>query len=356
MNKVLIAAGLVSAWMYAPTITPTPAGGQGVICAAKNGALRLSARTSCNNDETTLNITIGPIAAADSPVAHSDLIDVINDNADKLSAFKKDMDAKLAAFAKRLDAFDAKIKAVETEDADRSGLVQKAFFAAIDDLKKRVAQGEDDLATTVKTIYTDINAINAKLNNRTDDAKTSATRVQAPFDVVGSGGRVILRVTDKGSESGARVVIGPGSGGDNYSVRVLSAGGTVLSTMGQSREGPGFVTASDASGNVAAVLNGQLRGFQAYNSAGEVKAVVTGRDSGPLIAVLNGSVPIAFLGQSQKGGGGSVGTRSNSDGAIFLADMDGGDVGKVCVNRRTSGGSIRGDCVGQGLPTIGVGR
>ena len=354
MNKVLIAAALASAWMYAPTIAPTPAGGQGVICAAKNGALRLSASSSCNGDETTLNITIGPRAAADSPAANSEIADVLINIGDRLSAFKKDMDAKLAAFGKRLDAFDTKIKALETEDADRSSLVQKALFAALDDLKKKVAQGEDDLTTATKAIYEDINVLSAKIDTRQQaEAKVLATtRVQAPFEVVTKSGKLMFLVTENQMDNGAPMVISPGSAG-TYSLRAYNNGmGTVA--LGTSAEGTGLVQVNDAETGAIA-LDGRLHAVQVFDTFHNVKAIMRSDDKGGLVGVVDSATLIAYMSRSSAGGGSL--TAALDDGAnYFSVETTGGGAGKACVNRQTSGGSIRGDCLGQGLPAVGVGR
>jgi hypothetical protein len=56
MNRILMAAALVGAWAYQPTMTPAEKGSTAVWCAALEGTARLSHSGSCNPNETVLHI------------------------------------------------------------------------------------------------------------------------------------------------------------------------------------------------------------------------------------------------------------------------------------------------------------
>lgn len=193
--------------------------------------------------------------------------------------------------------------------------------------------------------------------NQPATAKGGITRVAAPFEVVGKGGVVILRVAERvpsESGAGARVTIGAGDAG-NYAVRVTRNGGPLVAGIGQARDGSGVAVVMDDTGDVAAGMEGASR--RVYVSFGDtLKAAMTAEYKGGVVGVYEGANAVAYLTKSTSGDGGNVTLGLNNGFGVFSAGAAGDGGGEACVNRVTGGGQQRRACVGVELPSMGLGK
>jgi hypothetical protein len=157
-------------------------------------------------------------------------------------------------------------------------------------------------------------------------------RVTAPFEVVGRGGTVILRVAEKVSSdsgNGARVTIGAGDAG-NYGLRVHQNGGPVVAGIGQSRIGTGVVVVLDGDG-VAATMNANDRRVEVYSSGDKPAAALLGMDNAVAVFGADGKA-VTVMRRSQSGSGGTLEATDGSGTWVFRGGFDGTD-GNACARR-----------------------
>lgn len=242
---------------------------------------------------------------------------------------------------KRFAEWEQEIEEIEEADDPAAEDETDALEARVQELTSRLAALERNAAA----------AETAKSGG------TSQSRVTAPFEVVGAGGTVILRVADAVSSAngeGAHVTIGAGDAG-NFGVRVYKGGGTFVAGIGQALTGAGLAVVMDESGDIAANLNGTAKSVSVYRN-GIVVAGLVAEERGGTVAVYNSGKPIAYLTQSSGGDGGNVTTALNSGFGVFSAGaaQDGG--GEACINRVTGGGQRRNACLGLELPSMGLGK
>lgn len=227
------------------------------------------------------------------------------------------------------------------------------------------AEKAAQLQAQVRELTTRIAALESKQPQESNQPQPQAerrssvpddARVTAPFEVVGTDGKVILRVAEAVSSTdgeGAHVTIGPGAAG-NYALRVYKDGGPFVAGIGQAQNGAGLAIVMDASGEIAANMSGDRR--VAVYKDGVALAALLAEDRGGTVAVFKGTTPVAYLTQSSAGDGGNVTTALNSGFGVFSAGaaQDGG--GEACVNRVTGGGLQRNACLGIELPSMGLGK
>lgn len=173
--------------------------------------------------------------------------------------------------------------------------------------------------------------------------------LRAPFVVVDSAGKPIFRVNDphaKGAAVGDRGIYVYGdSGVANFSLTNLLNGGKLLV---QNDNGSRSITAGALGTEVGMVVrvDGKRRDFVGVTNSGtplisvldaaeKLAAGLQLTDDGKgLVAVFNGSTPVAFLSQSSHGAGGNVTAADPGGGGVFSAGYD-GSAGAACVTRKS---------------------
>ena len=186
--------------------------------------------------------------------------------------------------------------------------------------------------------------------------------LRAPFVVVDSAGKPIFRVNDahaKGATAGDRgIYIYGDSGVANFSLTNVYNGGKLLV---QSDSGSRSITAGALGTEVGMMvrMDGKRKTFigVASNGAPAISVLDAAEkfaaglqltdDGKGLVAVFNGSTPIAFLSQSSHAGGGNVTTADPGGNGVFSAGYD-GTAGAACVTRKSGL-----NCLGIGLPLGG---
>ncbi len=240
------------------------------------------------------------------------------------------------------------------------------------------------------------------------DAKPTVTRVTAPFEVIDSAGKVILRVTEGDDKAGGRgaylydssepaiilatsgphlllnndsalgawlgineeaeaflslhkgqqvaVELGPGSK-NNTALRIFGDSGHLVAAIGVDVEGQGAVRVANTAGATVASMQAEEGGGGVYaiSNGAPVAGIVSSEGHG-VIAVYNKSTPVAFLGRSSGGDGGNVTVSLNDGSGVFSAGAAQDGAGEACVNRKTQAGTARLACLGLGLPSAGMGK
>ncbi|GFE83585.1 hypothetical protein GCM10011487_55850 [Steroidobacter agaridevorans] len=199
----------------------------------------------------------------------------------------------------------------------------------------------------------------AALEKNSDNRGSSqaATRITAPFEVVGRTGKVILRVADKVSSTsgeGAQVTIGAGDAG-NYGVRVYKDGATFVAGVGQARGGAGLVAVMDENGSLVASMSARDRSVSVYEGDKAAASLVLD-DTGGTVAIYQGSQAVAYLTRSSHGNGGNVTLTDGKGFGVFSAGAASDGGGEACLNRVTGGGKQRNVCLGIELPSMGLGK
>jgi hypothetical protein len=187
----------------------------------------------------------------------------------------------------------------------------------------------------------------AKKQQSNSSGGAAMQRVAAPFEVVDSHGKVILRVSeDAATPKGARVTIGA-SGGNKYGVRVFNEGGQLVSGVGHGADGGGLVVVSDGVNPVASMsaTDRAISVFKGSQAAVSMKA----NDNGGEMTVYNNGTPVGHMSVTGVGGGAIVVARKDGFG-LFEAQAEGNGGGSACVNRISGEGTQRRDCLGIGLP------
>jgi hypothetical protein len=172
-------------------------------------------------------------------------------------------------------------------------------------------------------------------------------RVAAPFEVVDSHGKVILRVSeDAETPKGAHVTIGA-SGGNKYGVRVFNESGQLVSGVGHGADGGGLVVVSDGVNPVASMsaTGRAISVFRDSLAAVSMKA----NDNGGEMTVYNNGTPVGHMSVTGVGGGAIVVARKDGFG-LFEAQAEGNGGGSACVNRISGDGTQTRACLGIGLP------
>jgi hypothetical protein len=172
-------------------------------------------------------------------------------------------------------------------------------------------------------------------------------RVKAPFEVVDSHGKVILRVSeDAETPKGAHVTIGA-SGGNKYGVRVFNESGQLVSGVGHGADGGGLVVVSDGVNPVASMsaTDRAISVFRGSQAAVSMKA----NDNGGEMTVYNNGTPVGHMSVTGVGGGAIVVARKDGFG-LFEAQAEGNGGGSACVNRISGDGTQTRACLGIGLP------
>jgi len=391
MKTTLVAA--VCAITLFATATPSLAGAPINVCAAKDGTLRLSASSSCKSGEKLLRLTEwepdthNGTDAGDKEPAPDPRIATLearlaqlesNQHPDKTEAVRVDaLETKLTALSTRIEAVDARA-ADRAKVANMANTIEEEIHNLGVSLEAKIAAvgvNREFLTKTFDDIEVDLHALSVRIDalaNRDPAAASSrapapppastavtTNRVRAPFEVVGSSGQVILRVSDSEvSDHGrsARVVIGPGAKG-NYGLRVFK-GAAFIAGIGEAAEGgAGVVVVNDASGAGAISASGLRRSINVLNSENQIAASMRITDEGmPLVAVYNSERPVAFFTRSSGGDGGNVTTALNNGDGVFSAGAAQDGAGEACVNRKTQAGTQRLACLGLGLPSAGMGK
>jgi hypothetical protein len=157
----------------------------------------------------------------------------------------------------------------------------------------------------------------------------TTTRIQAPFEVVGAGGNVILQVTQ-----GLPTVnngVGIFSGGKLAGVAIFR-GGHDIAGLGTTEEGKGgLVFATDENGPDAEMRGGD--GVRVLNGGGQVVAAMEALDEPPFggrFAVMHGDKVVASLEEGDEGGlldvsdekGKSVAQLAVEDGNGYVSTLD----------------------------------
>lgn len=188
--------------------------------------------------------------------------------------------------------------------------------------------------------------------------------VRAPFLVVDSAGKTILRVNDphaSGGKSGGErgVYIYGDAGVANFQLTTVFAGAK-LAAVADSGE---YVATFGAVGTDAGIRirkGKNVRAFVGMDSRGKgniaistsdddaTSAALQSTDDGKgMVAVFNSNKPVAFLTESTSGGGNVTATDPAGNG-VFSAGHLNGDDGETCVNRKH-----KTHCLGVGLPLGG---
>jgi hypothetical protein len=155
----------------------------------------------------------------------------------------------------------------------------------------------------------------------------SGTQVSAPFDVVGPGGQVIMRVSN--GRSAAPVSIWRENGRPGGNVTVHSPGGVPLAAIGTSQGGDGVVYAADGRGHPRAQLNGG-GGVIVWNESQEQVAAMVGTEARGRVVLWSGGKRMAAI--EVEDGGSSAAVRVMSPSGRVVAGMLGReDVGTVAV-------------------------
>ncbi len=250
-------------------------------------------------------------------------------------------------------SWEADIDEAPGEDPDVA-----ALRGRVETLERRIGKLDSELAQTRNIAQTERNRLHARIaelegkSAGTSKAPTSmASRVRAPFDVVGKDGKVILRVTDsvaRASSGGARVTIAS-STTSGFGVRIYNGSDQLVGGLVEASGGGGVLAVMDAAGQLAGNMNGAARNVSVFGPAGDALAGMVAEQRGGTVAVYNGGKPIAYLTQSSSGVGGNVTTLQNNGGQAFSAGATTNGGGEACVNRMTSSGA-RGACLGIALP------
>jgi hypothetical protein len=144
--------------------------------------------------------------------------------------------------------------------------------------------------------------------------------------------------------------------GRGMALRIFAGGPSPVAAIGASKEG-GAVRVFSQSGGPAAVLDAMGDGtglVQVYKS-GEPTAALVGHE--PSISIYNSSgISVASLSLSSSGSGGNMTTRDASGKGVFSAGAASDGGGEACVTRVTGAGKVRNECVGIGLPSMGLAK
>lgn len=172
-----------------------------------------------------------------------------------------------------------------------------------------------------------------------------AVQVNAPFEVVGSGGKAILRVGNEDTKTAA-VAVWRTVGRPGGVVTVHSDGGTALAAMGSNSAGQGVIFAANEKGVPQALLSGQ-DGLAVFDGQERQVAAVALTSSGAgQIAVWNpgtrkkvaqlttgadGAGQLNVMGASGTVTAGILGALRES-GAVVVANSAGQTVAQVSVS------------------------
>ena len=155
-----------------------------------------------------------------------------------------------------------------------------------------------------------------------------ATQVSAPFDVVGPGGDLIMRVSS-GAPSRAPVAIWYEDGRPGGNVTINSPGGAPLGAMGTSREGHGVVYVGDGGGRPRVQVHGK-GGVIVWDESDEQVAALLGNDGRGRVVLWNGGKRMAALEVDEGGSSAAVRVMSPS-GKVVAGMLSRGEVGTVAV-------------------------
>lgn len=187
--------------------------------------------------------------------------------------------------------------------------------------------------------------------------------LRAPFVVVDAAGKPIFRVNDpssKGAKAADRGVYIYGNAGTaNFELTTVYSGGKFVTQTDNTSYSVSIGALDNASGMKFRAQN-KTRAYAGIDTRGrgligvfsedeQLSAALQTNDAGKgLVAVMNGTRPVAFLTQSEAHpGGGNVTVANPEGGGVFSAGYD-GEAGTACVNHKQSL-----HCLGIGLPLQG---
>jgi hypothetical protein len=147
------------------------------------------------------------------------------------------------------------------------------------------------------------------------------TRIDAPFQVIGADGKVLLHVSTQNNINSAVSVWAHGGAG---AVTVFSSDGQVLTHTGRNNNGYGMFVANDATGRFRAIVHG-YGGFHVYNDAQSVGAQLSMMEGKGMVGVWGADKQrIATLSEGASGAGElTVYDKGRKRVALITADPSG---------------------------------
>lgn len=155
------------------------------------------------------------------------------------------------------------------------------------------------------------------------------SRIEAPMEVVGADGTILLRVASKVSSKtgdGARITIGHGDNG-GVGIRVFSRMDKPLAGFGESEVGAGVIGVSGSTGAPSVVMNGAANELAIWNDRSRRAASIGATPAGDGLMLIYGGEQV--LGSLSPGQNGGMLQLNNTAGIPMVEAGNTGDVGVV---------------------------
>jgi hypothetical protein len=164
----------------------------------------------------------------------------------------------------------------------------------------------------------------------------NSTQVTAPFDVIGSDGKAILRVGKDNSAGAVAIWRAPGRPGGNVTIR--SDNGVVLGSIGTANAGNGVAFTADAKGNPRAQLSGQGAVIVFDEKADQVGGIVVSEGRGRVAVWKDGKRVAAMDVDAEHGNAGALTVMNPAGKVVATMSVDAQDPNAGALSVMNSAG------------------